>query len=203
VRLGVTGLNKKDVPENDRKVAEKKIEELKSSTPNLVAGAYLDLTLEVKEDSDWEKISNTKGPVKIVVDVPSDIQKKAGKCFMMRIHEDVATILEDTDDDPKTLTVESDEFSTYVMLYEKKESKQEKEETVSTVPADKEDNKSEVTKTEEKSPDTGTASITEHSSETSGQDSEMWRIVLFVVLVVVVVGVIILGVYGSKLMNKE
>ena len=201
VRLGVKGMAKNDVPENDRKIAEKKTEELKSSIPNLTVGAYLDLTLEMKEDSDWEKVSNTKGPVKIVVKVPSDIQKKAAKCFMMRIHDEEVTVLEDTDEDPETLTVESDEFSTYVMLYQEKE-KQAKEEKVSTASADTDDKKNE-TKIEEKSPDTGTASITEHSSEPSGEDNEIWRIVLFVVLVVVVVGVILLGVYGSKILNKE
>ena len=120
---------------------------------------------------------------------------------MMRIHDEEVTVLEDTDEDPETLTVESDEFSTYVMLYQEKE-KQAKEEKVSTASADTDDKKNE-TKIEEKSPDTGTASITEHSSEPSGEDNEIWRIVLFVVLVVVVVGVILLGVYGSKILNKE
>ena len=38
--------------------------------------------------------------------------------YVLRLHEGEATLLYDVDDDPETVTINTDGFSTYVLLYQ-------------------------------------------------------------------------------------
>ena len=79
------------------------------------------MTLSCEIDGEWENVSKTKTPVKFRFKIPNEFLNKGSDFFFLRMHDGEATLLYDQDTDPKTITVESDRFSTYAMLYSAKE----------------------------------------------------------------------------------
>lgn len=55
--------------------------------------------------------------IKFMINIPDDM-KKSGRSFtVIRLHNGVAEVLEDSDTDPDTITIESDRFSVYTLTY--------------------------------------------------------------------------------------
>jgi len=115
VKLTATVVDK--VSEEDKKLTETGIASYASTVPNLMPGAFLDINLKVKTTGDWQNITSTKSPVKVVMKVPEEMQKLSDKFFVLRLHNRASTLLTDQDNDPKTVTIDSDQFSTYVLMY--------------------------------------------------------------------------------------
>lgn len=72
--------------------------------------------------SEEEEITETKKPLTIQVSVPAALAETLGTLFdkdfaVVRVHNGVSTILSDLDSDPRTVTFESDQFSTYALVY--------------------------------------------------------------------------------------
>lgn len=85
----------------------------------------LDISMYKKIDSDKTNITQTNIPVSISVDIPNDFVKESkGRSFaIIRTHENedgtfTSTILKDLDNDPDTVTFETDEFSVYTLIYD-------------------------------------------------------------------------------------
>lgn len=115
VKLTATVVDK--VSEEDKKLTETGIASYASTVPNLMPGAFLDINLKMKTTGDWQNVTTTKGPVKVLMNVPEEMQKLSDKFFVLRLHNGVSTLLYDQDNDPKTVTIDSDQFSTYVLMY--------------------------------------------------------------------------------------
>ena len=105
------------VSEDDKKLTESSISKYSSVAANLTPGAFLDINLKVNTTGDWQNVTTTKEPVKVVINVPEEMQKVSNKFYVLRIHNGVSTLLYDKDEDPKTVTIDSDQFSTYVLMY--------------------------------------------------------------------------------------
>lgn len=105
----------KAVIENEKKLAESSMAD--ASGKNLTAGAYLDLSLSVETTGTWQSVTETAEPVEVTIDVPEEFQKLSQTFYILRIHQGVASLLFDKDSDPKTITVDTDQFSTYVLMY--------------------------------------------------------------------------------------
>ncbi|MCR5673612.1 MAG: hypothetical protein K6F87_07860, partial [Lachnospiraceae bacterium] len=188
----------KDVSDTVKDLVKTGMGMYSSSIPNLAVGDYLDITLEVNEEGTWEKVTKTNGNVQIVIPVAKQLLAKSDTFYVLRLHEGEATLLYDVDEEPETVTINTDGFSTYVMLYQEKE-EEETEAAADTGNTEKPE-EAPVTVTE-KAPDTGagTAAVTEN---TGGGDNDMWRIWVFGLLVVLIVGLIIVCIKGPKMFNK-
>lgn len=52
------------------------------------------------------------------MDIPENLRNSGRTFSIIRVHDGVATTLKDLDGNPITITVESDQFSTYAIAYE-------------------------------------------------------------------------------------
>lgn len=92
---------------------------VESAANGFAVGEYIDIEL-LKQigDRPWENIHETKKPVRITIDIPEKFLGVEGREFALaRVHNGKAQILPDLDNDPKTITFETTEFSTYAILY--------------------------------------------------------------------------------------
>lgn len=82
-------------------------------------GMILDVSLFKKVgDQETQKITNTNGMTKISVLVPEELRKSGRMYEIIRVHNGVATvILPALDAESYTLTFETDQFSTYAIMY--------------------------------------------------------------------------------------
>lgn len=82
-------------------------------------GLYLDLSLFKQIDNEPEqRIHQLSKKTRFVLDVPEELLKLGSNFTIARTHNDGSTdILEDLDTNPKTITFETDRFSTYAILY--------------------------------------------------------------------------------------
>lgn len=82
-------------------------------------GEYIDIEL-LKQigDRPWENVHETNKPIRITIDIPQQFLGVEGREFVIaRVHGGKAELLTDLDDDPATITIETNEFSTYAILY--------------------------------------------------------------------------------------
>lgn len=115
VELTAKVMNK--VSGTEKKLTESSINAYSTAIPNLTPGAFLDICLRMNASGSWQNVTSTKDPVKLTMDVPEELQKLSEEFYVLRLHKGSATLLYDTDKDPKTVTVDSNQFSTYVLLY--------------------------------------------------------------------------------------
>jgi len=80
-------------------------------------GQYIDISLIKNIDGIETKVTNTNSPIRITFDVPETL-REAGRIFtIVRVHNGIAETLLDLDNDPNTITIETDCFSTYALVY--------------------------------------------------------------------------------------
>ncbi len=89
-------------------------------------GQYLDINLYKIIGANKTKVSQTNEKIKIVFAVPDSLKNtdsgKIRNFAVVRVHSGVAELLEDTDNDEATITIETDQFSTYAILYKESSS---------------------------------------------------------------------------------
>lgn len=90
-------------------------------TKGFAVGQYLDISLFKIIGENRSAISETARKLTIVIDVPDSLKSKdIGKprtFAIIRVHDGVAETLEDLDDDADTITIETDRFSAYAIIY--------------------------------------------------------------------------------------
>ncbi|WP_050637131.1 leucine-rich repeat domain-containing protein [Candidatus Stoquefichus sp. SB1] len=99
----------------DKTVVESVLGEMK-------IGQYLDVSLLKIIDHEESRISQTRGIIRITIEIPESLRKANREFVMIRVHDGVATILKDLDTDANTITIETDQFSTYAIAYQDKQS---------------------------------------------------------------------------------
>ncbi|MCM1466807.1 MAG: hypothetical protein NC086_01565 [Alistipes sp.] len=116
IRLVVNDASE-SVADEDRTATQKAAEESSFSV-----GRYLDISLIKiiqKDDGTTETlVHNTGGQVRIVMEIPEDLRTPDRKFAVIRIHDEEIDVLEDKDDDPNTITIETDKFSSYAIVYQ-------------------------------------------------------------------------------------
>lgn len=84
-------------------------------------GQYLDISLIKIIGSSSEKITETNGKVRIAINVPDELKSTSNtemrEFAVIRVHNGEAVILNDLDTDENTVTIETNLFSTYALLY--------------------------------------------------------------------------------------
>lgn len=117
IKVEVTPMDKRLVPELDRQVIDNGTKEYAEQLPDLTMADYVDISLFFRiDESDWNQITETD-PIDIVIDIPNKYLGLSDTYYIMRAHEGVSTLLEDLDDDPNTITISTGQFSTYALMY--------------------------------------------------------------------------------------
>ena len=115
------------VPEEDAEVIEKGIEDCQEHIPGLVMGMYVDISMYMRIGSgDWNAIHATNKPVEIILDVPGELAELTADFYIMRAHEGEYLLMEDLDETRETITIQTEAFSTYAILYQMQEDAGEK-----------------------------------------------------------------------------
>ena len=70
-----------------------------------------------KNGGEKQPITQLNAPIRIVIDIPADLLAKGSNFGIIRVHTGVATLLNDLDDNPNTITFDTDRFSTYAIVY--------------------------------------------------------------------------------------
>jgi len=115
------------VPEEDEGVIGKGIEDCQEQIPGLAMGVYVDISMYMRIGSgDWNAIHATSRPVEIILNVPDELAELAADFYIMRAHEGEYLLMEDLDEAPETITIQTEAFSTYAVLYQMREGTGEK-----------------------------------------------------------------------------
>lgn len=115
------------VPEEDAEVIEKGIEDCQEQIPGLVMGMYVDISMYMRIGSgDWNAIHATNRPVEIILDVPDELAELTADFYILRAHEGEYLLMEDLDEVTETITIQTENFSTYAILYQMREGTREK-----------------------------------------------------------------------------
>ncbi len=87
-----------------------------------VAG-YFDISL-YKSIADLSKsrVTKTNGSLTLVIDIPEELVDADREFAMIRVHDGETDVLDDLDDNPDTITFETDRFSTYALVYKTQDS---------------------------------------------------------------------------------
>ena len=80
-------------------------------------GLYVNIELFKTVNGDKTAVTDTNKPIRITISVPEDLAKDGRAFGLVRVHGGEAEFLKDLDTDPKTITIESDKFSTYAVVY--------------------------------------------------------------------------------------
>lgn len=99
---------------DDRRITEK----LAAQTDERI-GQYLDIDLYKLLGRDRWQLHETERNLRIRFEVPERLQRLSPnrEYTVLRIHEGIPTFLDDLDRNPNTITIDTDRFSTYVILY--------------------------------------------------------------------------------------
>lgn len=105
----------------DASVTEADKQRVTAKAENYTVGQYLDIQLLKIVDGNKMVVPETNGKIRIVVTVPESLKnkdaKKARSFAVVRVHNGVAEILSDLDKRDDTVTIETDKFSTYALVY--------------------------------------------------------------------------------------
>ena len=86
-----------------------------------VIGQYLDISLFKVLGDNREKIVQTNGLIRITIAVPEELKNTSRtmtrEFAIIRVHDGEAVILDDLDNDEDTVTIETNLFSSYALLY--------------------------------------------------------------------------------------
>lgn len=89
-----------------------------SQYSSYINAGLFDITLNYKiDDSDWMKCTDPTDKVRIILNVPEQLKGLDAEYVVARYHDGEVTYLEDLDDSADTITIETDKFSTYAVLY--------------------------------------------------------------------------------------
>ena len=103
------------VPASDKTAVTGKLGEL----TNYKLGQYLDITLLKKIGEQEQKISSTNALIRITFEIPQGLRGKSAYS-VIRVHDSTTEMLPDLDNAPNTVTIETDKFSTYALVYQEK-----------------------------------------------------------------------------------
>lgn len=109
LELDIKSKTSSQIPIADRTA----IFEMLKTMPDWIVGAYFDITLY----DDDAKISEHKRNLDVELTIPSSIRAENRVYKVIRVHNGEATLLDDVDNDPNTITVRSRYFSTYAIVY--------------------------------------------------------------------------------------
>ncbi len=109
------------VPQEDKELLQKGLEESLEDIPNLTMGMYVDISMFMRVgEGEWNAVHATREPVEIIIDIPEALQGLDADFYIMRAHKGEYLLMPDIDDVKETITVQTGLFSTYAIAYQLK-----------------------------------------------------------------------------------
>lgn len=99
---------------------KEKVETAISGLSDSKVGQYLDVSLLKIIGDSQEKITETNAPITIVFELTGALRGERRTYSIIRIHNGETTVLTDLDSNINTLTIKTDKFSTYALVYSEK-----------------------------------------------------------------------------------
>ena len=97
---------------------KKAVEEfLTSAQDGLSVGLYIDISIYKTAGGSEKAVTNTNTPIRIKLSIPENLQKDGRSFAAVRVHNGKTELLSDLDGDSDTITIESDLFSDYAIVY--------------------------------------------------------------------------------------
>ena len=125
IRIDVARME--DVPLVDAQVIEQGVEAYQDIFPDMNMGMYIDISMFMRKGSgDWNAVHTTNEPIEIVLDIPQELMSLSADFYILRAHEGAYLLLEDLDDNPDTITIRTEAFSTYAITYQLKDNPAQK-----------------------------------------------------------------------------
>lgn len=116
-----------DVPLVDAQVIEQGVEAYQDIFPDMNMGMYIDISMFMRKGGgDWNAVHTTNEPIEIVLDIPQELMSLSADFYILRAHEGAYLLLEDLDDNPDTITIRTEAFSTYAITYQLKDNPAQK-----------------------------------------------------------------------------
>lgn len=140
----------KTVSGQDKDVIEGGLAECQKEMPNMTLGMYIDISMFIRIDGgDWDAITLTSEPIEVVIGIPKELKADDREFYIIRSHDGEYTLLPDTDNDPDTITISTDMFSAYAIVYEQADNADDTDNTDNADETDDAD-KTQVSASEEK-----------------------------------------------------
>lgn len=106
------------MPQKDKEVIENGLTGYREEVPALTLGRYVDISMFMRiGESDWDVIIFTEEPIEVVIGVPEDMREDGKEFYIIRAHEGEHTFMHDLDEEPDTITISTDMFSSYAIAY--------------------------------------------------------------------------------------
>ncbi len=97
---------------------KKAVEEfLTSAQDGLSVGLYIDISIYKTAGGSEKAVTNTNMPIRIKLSIPENLRKDGRSFAAVRVHNGKTELLSDLDGDSDTITIESDLFSDYAIVY--------------------------------------------------------------------------------------
>lgn len=110
-------LSPEDITIEDKYLIDDAIRNMSIWIPNLEILDYMDISIyEPNDEVGWINVAETAEPVKMVITLEDEQVNNKNTYHMIRVHNGEAKFLSDEDEDDRTVTISSNEFSTYVLL---------------------------------------------------------------------------------------
>lgn len=84
---------------------------------NVKLADYFNILFMKTKDGTSEMIEELPVKMQVVLDVPENVKDDGREYYIARVHDGTLSILSDIDDDPNTITFETDRFSAYAIGY--------------------------------------------------------------------------------------
>ena len=107
-----------NVPKEDIKQTQSKVEELQETLTGLQVGQYVDIVVQYRLGEEaWQPVTEAAEEFDIVLNIPDDIYWGNAVYYCIRVHNEQSQVLYDLDTDSRTITIRSGQFSTYAIAY--------------------------------------------------------------------------------------
>ena len=117
VRIDIRDISE-SMPPRDLETVEKGCEVYERYLPDLKLGGYVDISVYVKTgESGWNAVTETGEPIEVVIGIPEELRGEGREYYIIRAHENRYALLNDMDEEPDTITIITDMFSSYVIAY--------------------------------------------------------------------------------------
>ena len=84
----------------------------------LIIGVYIDISVYIRiGDSNWDAITQADEPIEVIIEIPDELKSSDRIYYIARSHEGAFTLLDDLDSEPDTITIKTELFSTYAIVY--------------------------------------------------------------------------------------
>ena len=124
IRVEVTDISEQ-VSREDKDIIESGLSDYKvtddtagQAQSELTLGAYIDISMYMRiGDGDWDAITQVGEPIEVVIGIPDNLLSDGRTYYIARSHEGTFALLDDMDREPDTITIKTELFSTYAIVY--------------------------------------------------------------------------------------